>query len=735
MRSSLAGRRILSVTLGTKWALPEAYLAGGEWSTLLDSIVDVDLLHPVVDRLYCVFNSHAWRHLHCLMGIRNAFPSAAFHVDPERPTLANPKVTRSWHKQSMLLLSVVLCGSYVGSFVDKGWIPHDEGAIGQAAERVLGGELPHRDFDATYTGGLAMMHAVSFRTLGVSILSMRIQAFLFFLAALPTLFYIATRFVSPGSAVAVLVLASAWTLPMYPASMPSWYNLFFAVFAVAALVRWIEVGSARWLLLAGLAVGFSILIKITGLFLLAGIVLFLFFAEQEWSAGRWKPRTGRLRDLQFPSPVSPAPGSAAWSFKLVAWLLLTMLAVVVSGLVGRRMGWLGFASIAVPPIALAGWLAIRVGEVAVPSSIRFRSFLSLLAPVVLGAGIPVAFFLLPYLASGSVDDLARGALLLPSRRLDGAGRAFEPLWTAAPILLGALGLWLFTRVDGRARAFVLGVFVNLVVLWVYLSIFQVSEGISRLTLGIPVVVPVLVLFGLRTIEGVQARPDRGVPERRLGLFLLLAVTALCQLVQIPYGYYLYFFYTGALVAVAASAVLAEVMLARAPVTWVTFGGLLAVSVFGLNGHFDFTERRAMLALPRAGIEVDESHRATYEELVGVIDQHSRSDFIYATPDCPEVYFLSSRRNPTRTLFDLFDEPEGRTSRILEALRARNVNLVVVNRKPDFSGAPTASLMDSLSANYPQSRNVGDFLVLWRSPSTTGAAVSDRMLRPVQQPLG
>ncbi|MEM7349697.1 MAG: hypothetical protein AAF657_02750, partial [Acidobacteriota bacterium] len=45
----------------------------------------------------------------------------------------------------------VLCWAvavgYLATLADEGWIPHDEGMLGQCAERLLQGELPHRDFD------------------------------------------------------------------------------------------------------------------------------------------------------------------------------------------------------------------------------------------------------------------------------------------------------------------------------------------------------------------------------------------------------------------------------------------------------------------------------------------------------------------------------------------------------------------------------------------------------------
>ena len=113
------------------------------------------------------------------------------------------------------------------------------------------GQLPHRDFAEIYTGGLSMIHALAFRVFGVNLMSLRICVFLFFLAWIPAVYYIALRFTSALGAGVVTLLAVAWSYPNYPAAMPSWYNLFFATFGAAALLRYLEVRRARWLFVAG----------------------------------------------------------------------------------------------------------------------------------------------------------------------------------------------------------------------------------------------------------------------------------------------------------------------------------------------------------------------------------------------------------------------------------------------------------------------------------------------------
>jgi len=111
--------------------------------------------------------------------------------------------------------------------------------------------------------------------------------------------------------------------------------------------------------------------------------------------------------------------------------------------------------------------------------------------------------------------------------------------------------------------------------------------------------------------------------------------------------------------------------------------------------------------------VRRAERDAYIQLVAIIQQHSRSPFIYASPDAPEVYFLANRENPTRTLFDFFDDSAGRTQRVLAALRDHGVDVVVINNHPRFSGAMPRDLYDSLTTRFGPAATVGPFEVHWR----------------------
>jgi 4-amino-4-deoxy-L-arabinose transferase-like glycosyltransferase len=182
----------------------------------------------------------------------------------------------------VLALILVLAASlaYVWFLLDRGWVPHDEGMLAESAVRVLRGELPHRDFDEIYTGGLSYLHALAFQHLGMRLVSLRYVSYAAFAAWIPLVYYLASRFVGPLGAGAVTLTAVVWSYPNYPAAMPSWYNLFLATASLAALFRHLDTSRPRWLALAGFLAGLSILVKVVGLYLVGATILFFVFMEQ-----------------------------------------------------------------------------------------------------------------------------------------------------------------------------------------------------------------------------------------------------------------------------------------------------------------------------------------------------------------------------------------------------------------------------------------------------------------------
>jgi len=339
---------------------------------------------------------------------RQTLPSAEVRV---READSDKPVTTAWEdRQAMfsrndslarllvLCLVMVIAGTYVGVRVNQSWIAVDDGILAQSAVRVLQGQLPHSDFVEIYTGGLSFIHAAAFRVFGVNLLSLRICVFLFFLTWVPALYYIALRFTPPVTAGMVALLAIAWSFPNYEAAMPSWYNLFFATFGAAALLRYLDVRRARWLFVAGLCGGVSILIKVIGAYYIAGVLLFLSFLEQ--SDEQNDERTDH---------ESAKTGKSAIPYRVFSASALVLFLATVIYVIHTRLGSGELYHFVLPAAVLVALILLEERNAReAASGERFSGLLKLVIPFVCGVLSPVIAFLVPYARSGAVGQFLSG---------------------------------------------------------------------------------------------------------------------------------------------------------------------------------------------------------------------------------------------------------------------------------------------------------------------------------------
>ena len=87
--------------------------------------------------------------------------------------------------------------------------------------------------------------------------------------------------------------------------------------------------------------------------------------------------------------------------------------------------------------------------------------------------------------------------------------------------------------------------------------------------------------------------------------------------------------------------------------------------------------------------------------------------IYAAPDCPEVYFLTGYKNPTPTLFDFFDDSDGKSERLLKMIDSHPIRVVALDLKPGFSQTIGGDFYRSLVGRFPETERVGHFEVRWK----------------------
>lgn len=600
------------------------------------------------------------------------------------------------------LIATLVIAALIGFLnIDRAWDPDDEGSLGQSAERVLHGEVPHRDFDELYTGLLTYFHAGAFALGGPRLAVLRVPLFIVTLGWVAAVFALARRMAPPAGAAALTLLALLWSVPNNSVPMPSWYNLFLATFGVLALTRWIEDRRPRWLMLAGFLGGLSFLVKLSGLFFLAGAGCFLLAASHS------------------EAPASrPSPSLAAVRAGITVGLALVVVGLWKS--IAPLNDLRGMLHFVLPAGFLAAGLAVREWQhPAVEARARIAAILRVALPFALGALLAIGPYAVALALAGGLDDTIRGVFVTSFRRLDHAGmRPPEPFWIVA---VAPLLLLLRPRVDCAApawRRWGIIVAIGLAGALVAASLVYFPNQVIRQSLR-----------GLTPVLGLAAGIVVALPAARLGwpkarrlLVVLLASTAVfTSLIQFPFASPTYFLYVAPIIFLAAAAAVratgrVPVAMQVPAVAFYLAYALLQVLPGSPSGFSLWKQKRAApvrLGLARGGDRVPPADAALYEALVPLMQKHAGGGAVWAGPDAPEVYFLGGFRNPTRVLYDFLDPSMSDPAAFLALIDREQVKLIAINRQPEFSRALPPEILDSLGRRFPEADTIDRFLVRWR----------------------
>jgi hypothetical protein len=507
---------------------------------------------------------------------------------------------------------------YVASRIDRGWIPLDEGVLGHSAERVLAGEMPHRDFDDVYTGGLSEADAIVYRWTSVRLVNLRWALYGVFVLWVPVVFYIASRFARPAGAAIATLLCVVWSVPTYPAAMPSWYNLFFATFGTAALIRYSETAHRRWIAGAGVLGGLSILVKIVGLYYIAGALLFFVWHEYREAHGR-APAAG----------ASPNRWYACFVAAALA-LFVFMLVKLVAGLPSHSR----LLHFVLPGTLLAAFLVEMEWRrpPGVSSIARFRYLAALVGFFLLGVALPIALFLVPYVAAHAVGDLVRGVFVAPTRRSLYAAELPIPLktiWAAALWVVVFVPSW---RGVARRGALARSAWMVLAVAAAVALVVTTHGGpvYAGLWLAIRYLAPATVLAGGFLLWRSNRAP-LDPPRRQEQIWLLVCMTALCSLVQVPYAGSYYILYFAPIAILALLAVVTSREGAAGPRPAIAAAFFLAFGVMRVNpGHISVVGRYAPqsawptveLPIARTGLWSSPIESLRYAQVTELLRDHS-----------------------------------------------------------------------------------------------------------------
>lgn len=595
-----------------------------------------------------------------------------------------------------LALSVIVGALSIWTVLDRGWVPFDEGTIGLAAERVLAGALPHLDFNDPYTGGLAFLHAGAMRVFGVSLMAPRYALFAAFMLWLPAVWWLAARQCGVRWAAALTIVAAWWSLPIYPAAMPTWYLLFLGTWITAALQQWRSARRASWLVVVGALCGLAVLVKQTGLFLLAGALLGVLFMDQEDTRVRW---TG---------------GTPAGRTDAIIVLLLITLGGMVVALMAGRLGSGELLHLVTPIGGLLALAALREWRLTDNVRRRWRALGASTGIVLLSAAVPVALFVLLFVRHGALDALLDGTIGDGVRRLTSLSRGMR----TAPALVAAAwpvyAVLLVEALAGRRRIVHIATWACGVALLAFA--FTSVAGYRRLwffaTSVLPLASAAVAIAGFRGWR--SPRPVDPV------LLSLAGITALHALNQFPYSAPNYFGYVAPLAILTAGMVAAHCdalpRMRTAYLLLAGFGAFLRVgSVHNIGVYpawWDYSHRLPGL---RAGILVTAPDSVRYTRLLTLIERHRATGGVAAGPELPEVYFLGGAMSPGRDPYSLFSGVVSDSAGLPGAFDTAATRVIVIKTRPMFLAPLPADVHQWLADRYPGHASLDTLEVRWRVP--------------------
>ena len=590
------------------------------------------------------------------------------------------------------VMLVALSLAYLSLFVARGWIPPDEGLIGESAERVLAGGVPHVDYEEPYTGGLVRLHAAVFGLAGHNLIYPRVL--LFAGAALAQLFIylILRRFLDPIGAAFGAWIALGWSFPNYFAAMPSWWVLVCALACLWAFMRYVESGWLRYAAAAGLAAGVSILFKQTGVYLLVALTMALLYGGGRQERGAARSMPARL--------LGATAALAAFAFAYAILRLRLAPAELIFLLL---------------PVGACSWLLLTAEG---RRSLTFRQ--TLLAPsvAVAAAALPLACWIAPYVIDQQLGKLANGLFILPQKRVQFASFRLPPAyWILAGLPLvamlvpppGRVRLPARWRRHARTALWFLALALPIVALQsalLYQLIWQSGRAFTAL---IPIAI-CLLLFSGRVHDAKQ----------RWVMFGFASMLAWASLVQFPFGAPIYFCYVTPLAVLAAVAAGGNSATLRRPIVGAWAALLLVFAVLVMNRGYiynlGFDHEVYALSVPLnlkgAGLHVGAEEAGTYRHVVELVGSHRGEGRLVAGPDCPEVYFLTGQFSPSGMLFDFFSN-EISVGGLSDISVWAGASVVVLNHRPNFSRPLSSALTNSIRTAFPNTALAGPFEVRWR----------------------
>ena len=599
---------------------------------------------------------------------------------------------------------------------------HDEGQFAQSADRLLAGDLPHRDYDDPYAGLSTVLHAAGLTIFGHRLDSLRWMMLAVLVPVIGVMFDLVLRLAGPQTR-RPLAAAAVMTVAAFGASVGATHaahvNQYLMMAAVACLWAVVRSGESRgwrtlaWAAAAGGAAGVSVCLKLTGLFTVAaGGVAMLAVARVERTPG------DRMPDEQKTGgPKTGGPAAMAIAAAVSAAAVLLSVAVVGRLPTPRMLAFFGpaLAATAVLPFLLARGLCVS-------------GWLKRAAAYGAAAVLPPAAGVLLYAANDALPWLWRGLVELPTVRFETAAAVLQPPAPTVAALCLPVAIVCGSSARRRpplARMAAIA-YAGILALWVTAPLFQ-TFGPLRTRLAVeawrwlPAVLAAggaVILLKSRGADGVRSSEGGRANVDPRPLAVVTPFVAFFALHQFPFAQPLYAAYglplTAVMLVAWSRAAGVSAWRPAAVLTLLLAAGIARYGDWGVYREFQTAAEAEPPPADLSGLVFAGPPVRILDGVLRHLDRLPEDALIVAGPDCPEVYFLSGRENPTRLIYDFFEDREDPQAAFLERALWPHVTAVVVNRDPGFSEAIAPPTLRTLYAAFPKVTDYERFAIFERA---------------------
>jgi hypothetical protein len=548
-----------------------------------------------------------------------------------------------------LLVNAVLCAA----LFDASWWAPDDGYYANVAERVLEGEVLHRDVQEIHTGAIVAVNALALSLFGRSLVALRLPLVAGCLAAGVLLAW-AFRRRSPALGLVAAVLPTLLGVLQFVNPSAHWYSLF-QFFALAVCAAEIPRGARGRVALLGFLAGLIVLFRqLSGALAAVGLVAWLLVENRG-------------------APEAP-PGSRRLARAVLALATLGLAAYLL-----RIADLSGIALFGLGPMALLLWSLAK-------TDVGDRECAKLLGRLALGGAAPFVPLLIYHAVHGSLRPWLSDTLLATTGllKLDFMGeRRLASVVARGLVALGAAG---------NAREVVNALFWTLLPLsGVALAAALVLASVRKKALG-----PLPFLAAFYAVVSLH---------QQIPVYLFFAVSApLAGLLWLaasagPWAKW------GTAAVVAALAAVGGAYHAGQPIVR-PWNDLVAGRKVGLVD----------CGLPRCGLRIPAVEQRVYARAVALIAAETApGEEIFAFPCQAELYFLSGRPNPFpfwNTAVGVADRE--RLAAVLARLHEAPPRLVFYNPHDKYNTAASRQIAAAVARSYDRLGRLGPFEV-YRAP--------------------